>query len=139
MGYWQFGSAGRSGQQAYASIPSITFGKGFGDLPDELSWLRPFAITGAVAVEFPTSAASVEFGGDPTTGQFGPMLSTTAGIAHWGFAIEYSTLYLTSRFTPGQLPKEEPLHQFVPLVEFAFDSPIGERTAATMNPEVDSR
>jgi hypothetical protein len=60
------------------------------------------------------------------------MLSTNAGIADWGFAIEYSTLYLTSRFTPG--PKEEPLHQFVPLVEFAFDSPIGERTAATMNP-----
>jgi hypothetical protein len=34
----------------------------------------------------------------------------------------------------GQLPKEEPLHQFVPLVEFAFDSPVAERTAATMNP-----
>ena len=139
---WGIGSSGAQGVEANkpnALIPSITFGKGFGDLPDELSWLRPFAIIGAVAVEFPTSAASVEFGGDPTTGQFGPMLSTTAGIAHWGFAIEYSTLYLTSRFTPGQLPKEEPLHQFVPLVEFAFDSPIGERTAATMNPEVDSR
>ena len=134
---WGIGSSGAQGVEANkpnALIPSITFGKGFGDLPDELSWLRPFAITGAVAMEFPTSAASVNFGGDPTTGQFGPMLSTTAGIAHWGFAIEYSTLYLTNRFTPGQLPKEEPLHQFVPLVEFAFDSPVGERTAATMNP-----
>ena len=35
-------------------ISSITFGKGFGDLPDELAWLRPFVITGAFAVEFPT-------------------------------------------------------------------------------------
>jgi hypothetical protein len=68
----------------------------------------------------PNECGFSEFGGDLTTGQFGPMLSANAGIAHWGFAIEYSTLYLTSRFTPGQLPKEEPLHQFVPLVEFAF-------------------
>src|SRR6516164_7130393 len=134
---WGIGSSGAQGVGANKPnplIPTITFGKGFGDLPDELAWLRPFAITGAVAVEFPTSAASVNFGGDPATGQFGPMLSTNPGIAHWGFAIEYSTLYLTSRFTPGQLPKEEPLHQFVPLVEFAFDSPVAERTAATMNP-----
>src|ERR1700692_919624 len=25
----------------------VTFGKGFGDLPDSLSWLRPFAVTGS--------------------------------------------------------------------------------------------
>ena len=45
-----------------------------------------------------------------------------------------STYYLTDRFTPGKLPKDEPLHQFIPLVEFAFDMPLGEKTAATMNP-----
>jgi hypothetical protein len=55
-------------------------------------------------------------------------------IVHWGFALEFSTLYLTNRFTPGKLPKEEPLNQFVPLVEFSFDSPRGQKTAATMNP-----
>jgi len=54
---------------------------------------------------------------------------------HWGFAIEFSTLYLTDRFTPGKLPKEEPLNQLVPLVEFSFVSPRGEKTAATMRPE----
>jgi hypothetical protein len=54
--------------------------------------------------------------------------------ALWGFSIQYSTYYLTSRFTPGKLPKDEPLHQFVPLVEFAFETPRGEKTAATMNP-----
>jgi hypothetical protein len=136
---WGIGGSGARGVGANKPntlIPSITLGKGFGVLPDELAWLRPFAITGAFAVEFPTSPTSVNFGADPATGQFGPMLSTNSGIAHWGFAIEYSTLYLTSRFTPGQLPKEEPLHQFVPLVEFAFDSPVAERTAATMNPGI---
>ena len=52
---------------------------------------------------------------------------------HWGFSIQYSTLYLTSRFDAGP-PKNEPLNQLVPLVEFKFDSPRGQYTAATMNP-----
>ena len=50
-----------------------------------------------------------------------------------GFSIQYSTLYLTSRFDGGP-PKDEPLNQLVPLVEFRFDSPRGQTTAATMNP-----
>jgi|HubBroStandDraft_6_1064221.scaffolds.fasta_scaffold3022713_1 hypothetical protein len=28
----------------YTLQPAVTFGKGFGDLPDRLKWLRPFAI-----------------------------------------------------------------------------------------------
>ena len=115
-------------------VPAITFGKGFGDLPDQLAWLRPFAVTGAVSLEIPLSPTSVNFGFDPTVGRFGPMLGPNVEILHWGFAVEYSTLYLTDRFTPGRLPKDEPLHQFIPLVEFAFDSPRGDKTAATMNP-----
>jgi hypothetical protein len=51
---------------------------------------------------------------------------------HLEFALEYSTLYLTDRFTGGA-PKQEPLKQWVPLVEFAFDSPLGQKTAATVN------
>jgi hypothetical protein len=53
---WGIGSSGAQGVGANkpnSLIPSITFGKGFGDLPDELSGLRPFAITGAVAVGVP--------------------------------------------------------------------------------------
>jgi hypothetical protein len=71
---------------------------------------------------------------DPQTGQFGPMLTSNVDTLHWGFAIEFSTLYLTNRFTPGKLPKDEPLNQLVPLVEFSFDSPRGQKTSATMNP-----
>jgi hypothetical protein len=33
-------------------------------------------------------------------------------------------------------PAEEPLNQFVPLVEFKFDSPRGQYTGATMNPGI---
>jgi hypothetical protein len=49
-------------------------------------------------------------------------------------AFSNSTYYLTSRFTPGKLPKDEPLHQFIPLIEFASDTPRREKTTATMNP-----
>jgi hypothetical protein len=40
---------------------------------------------------------------------------------------------LTSRFNGGP-PKDEPLNQWVPLIEFRFDSPRGQYTAATVNP-----
>ena len=43
--------------------PGLFFGKGFGDLPNELSFLRPFAVTGLVGVAIPTSA-STHFSGD---------------------------------------------------------------------------
>ena len=44
-----------------------------------------------------------------------------------------ATQYLTDRFTGGP-PKQEPLKQWVPLVEFDFDTPAGWKTAATANP-----
>jgi len=115
-------------------VPAITFGKGFGDLPDQLGWLRPFGITGAIAAEFPTRATSVNFGFDPATTTFGPVIGTDVTTLHWGLSLQYSTFYLTDRFKSGQLPEQEPLHQFIPLVEFAFDSPRTQKTAATMNP-----
>jgi hypothetical protein len=48
-------------------------------------------------------------------------------------SIQYSTYYLTSRFTGGP-PKDEPLNQLVPLVEFAVDNPRTGASVATMNP-----
>jgi len=136
---WGIGGSGAPGVGASKPdtlLPAVTWGKGFGDLPEELAWLRPFAVTGAVSLEIPLSPRSLNFGIDPGTGRFGPVMGPNVEIWHWGFAVEYSTLYLTDRFKPGQLPKMEPLHQLVPLVEFAFDSPRGQKTAATMNPRL---
>ncbi len=90
--------------------------------------------SGAQTLEHPMTGTSINSGIDLVTGQLGPMLTRNVDTLHWGFALEFSTLYLTSRFTPGKLPKEEPLNQLVPLVEFSFVSPRGEKTAATMNP-----
>jgi hypothetical protein len=134
---WGIGHSGAQGLGANKPdtlLPSIFFGKGFGDAPNGLSWLRPFAITGAITLEHPMTGSSINFGIDEQTGQLGPMLTRNVDTLHWGFSLQYSMFYLTSRYTPGKLPKHEPLHQFIPLVEFAFDSPRGEKTAATMNP-----
>jgi hypothetical protein len=132
---WGIGSSGAQGVGAGSPDtlqPGIFFGKGFGDLPDSLSWLRPFAVTGAVTLEHPMTGQSTNLGIED--GQLVPMLARAVDTLHWGFSIQYSTYYLTGRYTPGKLPKGEPLHQFIPLVEFAFDTPRGEKTAATMNP-----
>jgi len=134
---WGIGHSGAQGIGANAPDllqSGIFFGKGFGDLPDGLAWLRPFGITGAVTLEHPMMGSSINFGIDPQTGQLGPTLTRNADTLHWGFALEFSMLYLTSRFTPGKLPKDEPLNQLVPLVEFSFDSQRGQKTLATMNP-----
>jgi hypothetical protein len=134
---WGIGHSGAQGVNANKPDiiqPGFFFGKGFGDLPDGLAWLRPFAITGAATLEHPMTGTSINSGIDEQTGELGPMLTRNVDTLHWGFSIQYSTFYLTSRYTPGKLPKNEPVYQFIPLIEFAFDSPRGEKTAATMNP-----
>lgn len=133
---WEIGGTGNAavdGAKPDILQPGLFFGKGFGDLPNSLAWFRPFGIAGAVAAALPTRDTTTIVGVDPLTNRFGPMVTRLPDTVHWGFALEYSTLYLTDRFTGGP-PKKEPLNQLVPLVEFAFDSPIGQKTAATVNP-----
>ena len=85
---WAIGRSGAQGVGASvpnAIEPGIFFGKGFGDLPDSLAWLRPFAITGALTLEHPITGSSTNFGIDPQTGWLGPMLAQNADTLHWGF------------------------------------------------------
>ena len=45
------------GQSDFTTLtPTFDFGKGLGDLPDSMRWLRPLAITGNVSVDFPTKS-----------------------------------------------------------------------------------
>jgi hypothetical protein len=115
---WGLPGSGNRRVGAQSSIElGIFFGKGFGDLPDRFSWLRPFAIAGALSFEHPTGSGwSPEF-------------------VHWSAALEFSTLYLTNRFTGGP-PKEEPLFQWVPLIEFSADTPNRGKTGAILSPGI---
>ena len=58
---WGIGHTGAQGVGANTPnliAPGVFFGKGFGDLPDNLAWLRPFGITGAVSLEHPLAGGS---------------------------------------------------------------------------------
>ena len=133
----------KSGSQTVRAGGPATFqvgafgGKGFGNLPDNLAWMRPFGIAGGAVVLLPTRSHTSVLGLEPVTRQLGTIAAGEPNTLHWAFALEYSTLYLTDRFN-GQPPKEEPLNQLVPLVEFAFDRPLGHargfKSMETANP-----
>jgi hypothetical protein len=136
---WGIGHAGAPaiGADAPNTIqPGVFFGKGFGDLPDSLSWLRPFAVTGSVVDEVPAgSSRATALAPNLSTGRFDSVAFPGVETLRWGFSVQFSTLYLTSRFDSGP-PIYEPLNQWVPLIEFKFDSPSGQKTVATANPGV---
>jgi len=78
-----FGHTGRIavGAPDFTTLsPTVAFGKGFGDLPQSLSWLRPIAITGNMSVDFPTKTTSAD--------------TINPNNFNYGFAFEYSLEYL---------------------------------------------
>ena len=48
------------------------------------------------------------------TGKLQSILIPRVQTLRWGLSLQYSTYYLTNRFTGGP-PKDEPLNQLVPL------------------------
>jgi hypothetical protein len=104
--------------------PTVYFGKGFGDLPSALKYLKPFALTGTLGVAIPGESAN-------------PDGSFNSDALEWGFALEYSIPYLQQHVEDIGLPK--PLSDFIPLVEFSMTSPFdrsGETTTGTINPGI---
>jgi hypothetical protein len=94
--------------------PTFDFGKGMGDLPRSLPYLRPIAITGNLGFDFPTK---VESAGVPNPNNF-----------NYGFAFEYSFPYL--QCCVKDIGLREPFNRLIPLVEVAFTTPIN-RVPAT--------
>src|SRR4029077_18765195 len=90
---WGIGHSGTPavGTDAPNTIqPGVFLGKGFGDLPASLSWLRPFAVTGAIVDETPVgSTRAMALAPHLATGRFDPVLSPGVETLHWGFSIQY--------------------------------------------------
>jgi len=132
---WDIGNTGakRTGADSFSTVtPTVFFGKGFGDLPEGLKYLRPFALTGTAGVAIPTraSTAAVDDSGNATTVQNPHVLNV-------GFAVEYSLLYLQSFVKDAGLP--EPFNRMIPVVEIALQKPVdrgGGPTTGTVNPGV---
>jgi len=104
------------GAPAFTTLsPTFDFGKGFGDLPSSLNWLRPLALTGNLALNFPTEA---ETEGTPNPNS-----------VFYGFAIEYSIPYLQSEVK--DIGWRAPFDRLIPLVEFALTSPFNRGQSGT--------
>ena len=96
--------------------PEILFGKGFGDLPNGMAFLRPFAVTGTLGYAF--SGAP----GEPTS-------------VEWAGALEYSLLYLQNNVRDQGFSKF--MAHVTPIVEFSMETPTttdARRTTGTIDP-----
>jgi hypothetical protein len=119
------GNVQNLGAPAFTTLsPTFDFGKGFGDLPASLPWLRPFALTGNLALNVPTQTQS--------------MGVQNPDSVFYGFAIEYSIPYLQGEVRDVGLGP--PFNRMIPLVEFALTSPFnrgfGGTTTGTVQPGV---
>ena len=118
--------------------PTFYFGKGFGDLPDNLPFLRPVAITGTLGLSIPTRVRNESIAVDPVTGQKAVSVDHNPDRLRWGFALEYSLIYLQQHVKDIGL--KAPFDHLIPLVEFAMSTPlnrgIDKLTTGTINPGV---
>ena len=118
--------------------PGIFFGKGFGDLPETLRFLKPLALTGVAAIAIPSSASTRTITVNEQTGERDADVDRHPDVLEWSFALEYSVIYLQSQVQDMHLPT--PIDRLIPLVEFAMESPLnrgaGGPTTGTINPGV---
>jgi len=135
---------GRTGAQSVGAEqfntyqPTFYFGKGFGDLPDTLSWIRPVAVTGQIGYAIPGRRSSTTFGVDPDSGD--PTVDTEfhPRVLNWGGTVQYSMPYLKSAVIDLGLP--DVINRFIPLVEATLQTPVsntftsGTVTTGTINP-----
>ena len=118
--------------------PGFFFGKGFGDLPAALRFLKPVAITGVAGIAIPTSASTRSVTVNERTGVSEIEIERNPDVLEWGFALEYSMIYLQSQVQDLDLPA--PIDRLIPLVEFALETPLNRgaegETTGTINPGV---
>ncbi|MBR8130942.1 hypothetical protein [Burkholderia ambifaria] len=112
------GTGAKSVSDSFSTIsPAVFFGKGFGDLPDALKYLRPLAITGAVSPNYTTNASAPD-------------------SLDWGVTLQYSIPYLQS--SVKNLGLGQPFSNLVPVVEFPMNTctggPCSGQTTGTINP-----
>lgn len=131
--------ARRVGADPFATYtPTLLFGKGAGDLPETMGWLRPLALTGTIGYAITSTKKTRDFGVDPGTGETTVDIEHHSNSVEYGFALEYSLLYLRSQVRDIGLP--EWANRLTPLVEFNFSTPVtdrfGEQTVGTINPGI---
>jgi hypothetical protein len=134
------GAAGVGADPFNTYTPTLYFGKGLGDLPDSLSWIRPVAVTGQVGYAIPGRTSTTTFGFDPDTGLSTADVEFQPRMLNWGGTIQYSMPYLKSSVIDLGLP--DFVNHLIPLVEATLQTPVsntftsGTVTTGTINPGV---
>jgi hypothetical protein len=134
------GDASVGAEPFHHYVPNIYFGKGLGDLPDTLSWIRPVAITGQVGYSIPARNFTTTFSIDPDSGALSSDTEFHPRVLNWGGTIQYSMPYLKSAVIDLGLP--DFIDHLIPLVEANLQTPIantitsGTLTTGTINPGV---
>ncbi len=119
----EIGDTGNSsvGAEAFWTIsPALFFGKGLGDLPESLKYLRPLAITGVIGPNFPTDSETVTTHVDEDTGEIERQVERNPNTLSYGFSIQYSLQYLQTYVKDLGLPT--PFNRMIVLVEFPFET-----------------
>ena len=118
---WEIGNTGSQsiGVDTFSTFtPTLYFGKGFGDLPDGVKFLKPIAVTATAGLDLPVKVDE-------------------PNAIEWGLAIEYSLPYLEEHVKDTGLAR--PFRDMIPLVEFAVTNPLnrdGGQAIGTINPGV---
>ena len=134
------GSAKVGAESFNIYAPNVYFGKGFGDLPDSLSWIRPIAVTGQVGYAIPGRSSTMTFGLDPDSGLQTIDTEFNPRVLNWGGSVQYSMPYLKSAVVDLGLP--DFINHLIPLVEANLQTPVantltsGTITTGTINPGV---
>ena len=119
------------GREAFSTFtPALFFGKGFGDLPDEAKFLRPFAVTGQLGVSIPSSSSSttIDDSGEVSVDRHPNFLN-------WGFTFQYSLIYLQSFVKDVGL--SAPFNRMIAVVELPLSTGLNRGasgTTGTINP-----
>ena len=121
----------RVGAESFSTLtPALFVGKGLGDLPDGMRYLRPLAITASAGLAVPTRAATSSIDDNGVVSR-----ELNPRSAKLGVAIEYSLPYLQAFVKDVGL--RPPFSHIVPLVELALEKPVDRgrgATTGTINP-----
>jgi hypothetical protein len=108
--------------------PTYYFGQGFGQLPDTVAWARPFAVTGQIGYQIPTTSFIVS------------QNTPVPQLLVYGASLQYSMPYLKSEVKDLQLP--DFINHLIPIVEAQLSTPVNNNfgnsfiTTGTINPGV---
>jgi hypothetical protein len=127
--------ARKVGSESFSVIsPAFFFGRGFGDLPDSVGFLRPLAVTGVIGPNIPTRNSNETFNAD--TGETEREQNPTT--LTWALTLQYSLMYLQGAVKDVGLGV--PFNRMVAIVEFPMETCLNagckNQTTGTVNPGI---